>query len=111
MWERAGAIIFVLIFPFLFLYFSKIKSEKKTSNKKVFYVTFVTQTIVMSFLVSFWIHFIPCFWMSCDGNDSLGRGILWLSSWFFMEIIFVVLLNCKPVFQIVKYSNQEELPK
>ncbi len=64
----------------------------------------------MSFLVSSWIHFIPCFWMSCDRNYSLVCGILWLSSWFFMEIIFVGLLKGKPVFQIVKYSSQKELP-
>ena len=107
MWERVGAIIFVLCFPLLCLPILSIKSTRTTSNNKLFVFTFTLQTLVTSFLISFWIHFIPCFWMSCDRSDAFGRGILWLVSWFVLIILFIGILKQKPAYQIIKYSSPE----
>ena len=111
MWERIGAIFFVITFPFLILPLLFLRFERETKNKKLYYSSLIIQTFIMSCLVGFWIHFIPCFWLTCDGsqNDNIQfRGILWICSW---GISFAFILSClgwQPRYNVIKWKKPVE---
>jgi len=108
MWERAAAIIFVFVFPLTSLLIPKLKFDRTTSNKYKYYAAFMSQTLFVGFLLGFWVHFIPCFWLACDlgpNDNGTFRGILWLTVWFICTILVSIYLYRYEKHTFLKYST------
>lgn len=113
MWERVGAIFFVLCFPCIALSFLKNRFDKETHNKYIYYLCLILQAIFMSFLLGFWIHFIPCFWLACDGSgddDITMRGIIWVCSWGLSFVMFTSCIGIKERYSYLRYVSPPEPP-
>ena len=86
---RAGAIAFVCLLPLVVL--AAPLKGRRVSSRGWFWTAVATQALVIGVVFGFWLHFVPCFWLACDGGpaDSIRlRGALWVGGG---SVAFVVL--------------------
>ena len=99
---RILALLFVIALPVIILIVMQILIRRGRSSAfqvsvsaENFWIFAAAQAVAIGFLLSFWLHFVPCFWLACDlsdDDDGTLRGTLWFGGWPFFTLF--LLLPC-----------------
>ena len=97
---RSGALYFVVLAPFALVLLIGILVQcgfrkQRTSFPAFFWLLAILQAVALAGLISFWLHFVPCLWLSCDlgpEDDGTLRGLLWFVGW--PAVTVLLLLSC-----------------
>jgi hypothetical protein len=74
----------------------------------------ILQVSILGFIISFWAHFIPCFWLACDlsnNDDAIMRGLIWFIGWPISSLILLFIWYFTPKFQLVSLTKNVISPQ
>ena len=109
MWKatRVGAVVFVVGLPMVVLCMIPCVRPHRTSREWISKACIVVQALVVGFVLAFWAHLVPCFWLACDlgpDDDGYARGLVWFGGWPLTTLITgAVALRCKAV-RLVRFE-------
>lgn len=112
---QLAAIVFVCVLP-LFVcagvawYLCGRCPRWYVSKRTTYYGWVLGQAVLVGFVLSFWLHLVPCFWTACDlspDDDVLLRALLWGVGWMgFSLIVCIPCLFTRSAYGIVSFVPQ-----